>query len=311
MASPTDGNRDRGAAASVPPPPLQFGLRSIFVITAIAAALAAGVTVGGADGFLVAIMGINFLGWMGALAAGRPEVARYVRPMFWVALIVFLWSVIMPRVSSPRPTPHRVTCANNMRQIAESLLDFDLANGHLPPAFSTDVNGKPLCSWRSLILPYLGREDMFAVYHPDEPWDGPNNKVLSQVQFDKYRCPGDTNLLPNETSYVAIIGPGTIWSAKNGTKLSDVTDGGKNTILFVEMRNSGIKWAEPRDLDLNHLPPGITKQNLLKSLSNHSGRINVVFADAHVDFIPDTIPWADFEAILTIAGGEKVDRSKW
>jgi prepilin-type processing-associated H-X9-DG protein len=101
------------------------------------------------------------------------------------------------------------------------------------------------------------------------------------------------------------------WSVPGGAKLSDITDRPENTILLVEMKNSGIKWAEPRDLDLNNLPPGITKQNLLHSLSNHAGGFNAVFADTHVEFIPETIPWADFEALLTVAGGEKMDREKW
>ena len=310
MLSPTDGNRDQSTSMSASPPPLQFGLRTIFIVTAIVAALAAGVTVGGADGFLVAIMGISFLGWMGTLAAGRHELAQFVRTMFWITLVVFLWSVLMPQVGS-HPTPHCVICANNMRQIAEAVLNYDLANGRLPPACTADSSGAPLCSWRTLILPFLGRKDMFAVYQRDEPWNGPNNKVLSQIRFDQFRCRGDANLHQNETSYVAIIGPGMIWSAKGGTKLSDVTDGGPNTILFVEMRDAGIAWAQPRDLDLSNLPPRITKQNLLHSLSNHAGGFNAVFADAHFEFIPETIPWADFEAMLTIAGGEKVDRSLW
>jgi prepilin-type processing-associated H-X9-DG protein len=77
------------------------------------------------------------------------------------------------------------------------------------------------------------------------------------------------------------------------------------------MRNSGIAWAEPRDLDLSNLPPGLTPQNLLNSITNHPGVIEVLFADGHVEPIPTTIPWADFLAMLTIAGGETIDRSKW
>ena len=64
-------------------------------------------------------------------------------------------------------------------------------------------------------------------------------------------------------------------------------------------------------MDLAHLPAGITKQNLLHALSNHAGGFNATFADGHVEFIPEDIPWTDFEVMLTIAGGEKVDRDKW
>jgi len=107
------------------------------------------------------------------------------------------------------------------------------------------------------------------------------------------------------------VGPGTIWRADQGVKPSEIKDGMTDTILLVEMGNSGIKWAEPRDLDLNNLPAGITKQNLLHALSNHAGGFNAVFADGHLEFILETISWEDFMAMLTIAGGETVDRSKW
>jgi prepilin-type processing-associated H-X9-DG protein len=311
MASPTDGNRDQCTSISAIPPPLQFGLRTIFVVTAIVAALAAGVTVGGADGVLVAIRGISFLGWISALATGRRRAAMYLGPMFWLAVVVFLAAALFrPAILSSTPVRKNL-CQNNMHSIGLALISFESTKGSFPPAATIDANGKPLCSWRTLILPYLDRTDVYQAYRRDEPWDGLNNKSLSQLHIELFQCPSDAKIQPNETSYVAIIGPGMIWSAKGGTKLSDVTDGRQNTILFVEMRNSGIAWAEPRDLDLDHLPPGITKQNLLHSLSNHPGGFNAVFADGHVEFIPETIPWADFEAMLTIAGGEKVDRSKW
>ena len=192
-----------------------------------------------------------------------------------------------------------------------ALQAYEKDHGSLPPAYTADATGKPLHSWRTLLLPYLEQEALFKKLRLEEPWDSPNNLSATQFQEVLYECPSDTTLGPYDTSYVAIIGPGTIWSVKGSTNRSDITDDPRDTILFVEMHNSGIKWAEPRDLDLNNLPPGITKQNLLHSLSNHAGGFNAVFADGHVAFIREDIPWADFEAMLTIAGGEKVDRDKW
>jgi prepilin-type processing-associated H-X9-DG protein len=110
---------------------------------------------------------------------------------------------------------------------------------------------------------------------------------------------------------VAVAGPGTAWHPSRGLAKAEIKDNPHDTILVVELKNSGIGWAEPRDFDLSNLPPGITKDNLLKSLSNHKGGFHALFADGHIEFIPDTIPWRDFEAMLTIAGGETVDRSKW
>jgi prepilin-type processing-associated H-X9-DG protein len=166
-------------------------------------------------------------------------------------------------------------------------------------------------SWRTLILPEVEEGKLYSRYDFSEPWDGPYNSRITRADLACYQCPCDPSAVPRYTTYVAVIGPGTAWSVAGGAKPSDFVDGLADTILLVEMQNSGIKWAEPRDLDLNNLPPGITKQNLLQSLSGHPGGFNAVFGDAHVEFIPSTIPWADFVALLSIAGGEKVDRSKW
>ena len=42
-------------------------------------------------------------------------------------------------------------------------------------------------------------------------------------------------------------------------RFADITDGTSNTLFMVEVKNSGINWAEPRDLDISQpmaLPPG-------------------------------------------------------
>jgi hypothetical protein len=201
-------------------------------------------------------------------------------------------------------------CLTNLKMLATALLNYESDHGRLPPAHTVDANGKPLHSWRTLILPYLDDQKLFEQIKLNEPWNSPHNARVTSTGNEVFHCPSDDSS-DSDTSYVAVIGPGTAWESKDGTKLSDITDGPKNTILLVETRNSGIKWVEPRDLDLEHLPPGMTKDNLLKSLSNHPGLVNVVFTDGATMCLPDDLPWSDFEAVLTIAGGEKIDRERW
>ena len=67
----------------------------------------------------------------------------------------------------------------------------------------------------------------------------------------RFNCPDDPqnagNRCPNLTSYLAVVGPHTAWSGATPRKLSDFKNPSK-TILLVEVANSGIHWAEPRDL---------------------------------------------------------------
>ena len=38
-----------------------------------------------------------------------------------------------------------------------------------PPAYLADRDGKPMHSWRVLILPFLEQQELYRAYHFDEP----------------------------------------------------------------------------------------------------------------------------------------------
>jgi hypothetical protein len=208
---------------------------------------------------------------------------------------------------------NRPACVNNIKNLGMALRWYESQVGNLPPVHTLDQSGQPLTSWRTLILPRIQHHDVFSTYDQSQPWNAAINKRASDIKFELLRCPSDIalDLFSNLTSYVAIISPGGAWTPGRGLTLNEIKDKLSDTILLVEMRNSDIAWAEPRDLDLSNLPPGLTPQNLLTSIANHPGIIDVLFADGSVQSIPTSIPWSDFLAMLTIAGGETIDRSAW
>jgi prepilin-type processing-associated H-X9-DG protein len=309
MASSKIINDDGAARSDASPPPLQFGLRTIFVVTAIAALLSAGDSYGGWSGFFLASVCLTLVFRLWANWTRRRNLSHVLGILFYGSCVALIAS-LLPDVGS-HPSGRLAACTNNLKQVGMALQMYETDHGCFPPVYTTDAAMKPLHSWRTLLLPYLEQEALLKKVRLNEPWNSLNNRSVTQIQEMLFQCPSDAALGPYDTSYVAVIAPGSIWSVPGGAKRSDIKDDPHDTVLFVEMHNSGIPWAEPRDLDLSNLPPGITKQNLLQSLSNHAGGFNAVFADGHEEFIREDIPWADFEAMLTIAGGEKVDRDKW
>ena len=87
-----------------------------------------------------------------------------------------------------RPADVRA-CANNMKRIALALRNYHTAYGCFPPAYVADKNGRPMHSWRVLILPFLKEDPLYKQYKFSEPWDGPNNKKLIAVRVMFYTCP--------------------------------------------------------------------------------------------------------------------------
>ena len=48
-----------------------------------------------------------------------------------------------------------------MKEIVMAIEEYKGKNGHYPPAYIADGNGKPLHSWRVLILPFLGYDGLY------------------------------------------------------------------------------------------------------------------------------------------------------
>lgn len=215
-------------------------------------------------------------------------------------------ALLLPAVQAAREAARRSQCSNNLKQIALAMHNYHDAYGTFPPAFIPDEDGRPMHSWRVLILPYLEQGYLYEQYNFDEPWDSPANLALTFAMPSVYQCPSSLHSSdPAETSYAVIQGPGALFDGPNAYQLRDVTDGTSNTIMVVEAAGSGIQWTEPRDLDLEQLalriggPPGGIR-------SEHPGGVNVTIADGSVRFLAETIDPTMLEALITKGGGEAV-----
>jgi hypothetical protein len=65
----------------------------------------------------------------------------------------------------------------NLKQIGYAFHDFHGAARSCPIDLVT-ADGKPLLSWRVVILPYVGEEDLYKQFKLNEPWDSAHNKKL-------------------------------------------------------------------------------------------------------------------------------------
>lgn len=226
-------------------------------------------------------------------------------PRMIIAEIIDLFD---PNQYRPRTRSPRRVCADHLRSIGMSLLHYASAHdGKLPPAYISDTGGKPMHSWRALILNSLDRPDLARTYKLDELWNGPNNQQLwedGNSLATYFHCPVDpvASQANAYCSYLVVTGPGTLFPGDKQANLSDIKDGPENTILAVEVVNSGIRWFEPRDLSLAEAVTGLNQG----TFSNHGSGVNVVFADGHVQMLSRNIDRDTLKALFTIDGGEAV-----
>ena len=217
--------------------------------------------------------------------------------------------LLLPAVQSARQSARQTQCSNNLQQIATAVFQYRVRYDSFPPPFIADENGRPMHSWRVLILPFLGHQALYDRYDLDQPWDAPTNLALTSMIPQVYRCPRDTMGLYCETSYLMIVGPETISDGPTARKFAEIKDGTVCTIMVVEVANSGIDWMEPRDLKAEDITFAINDGTAEGIRSEHPGLANVLFCDGTVHTVPDTTDPARIRAMSTIAGGEEVDRS--
>ena len=218
-----------------------------------------------------------------------------------------LLALLLPAVGAAREAARRVQCQNNLKQISLALLNYESTYGCFPPACITDDNGRPMHSWRVLILPYLEREDLYRQYDFDEPWDSPKNRMVSDAVISLYHCPSVPQTPGTETNYVMIVGPETVAFENSAVGMTEIVDGLSNTIMLVETADSGIGWAEPRDLSADDLSMQINDGSGEGIRSYHPGGVNASFCDGSVHFLSDSLDREALRRMINRKDGMPVD----
>jgi uncharacterized protein DUF1559 len=179
--------------------------------------------------------------------------------------------------------------------------------GSLPPAFVADGEGRPMHSWRVLLLPFLGQNALYDAYKFAEPWDGPNNRKLADQIGSIYLRSGLESDQVRTTSFVAVVGLETAWPGTKPLSFKYLDDGRHDTLLVVEVPDGKFQWMEPKDLQFDDMSFHINDGSG-RGLGSRLGGARVVSADDTVSTLPDDFPPETLRAMLTARGGEKLDQ---
>jgi prepilin-type N-terminal cleavage/methylation domain-containing protein/prepilin-type processing-associated H-X9-DG protein len=123
-----------------------------------------------------------------------------------IAIIAILVSLLLPAVNSAREAARRVQCQNNIRNLALSVLNYESANGKLPPSseavqigswsiFSANTEENKQMSWLVRVLPFLEEQALhdqidFGRSIMDQALTG-NNTPWYSVDISIAQCPSD------------------------------------------------------------------------------------------------------------------------
>jgi hypothetical protein len=204
-----------------------------------------------------------------------------------------------------------VASRNNLKSILIAMHNHHDTLKSFPAAYSMDPEGKPLLSWRVLLLPFLGHDQLFRQFHLDEPWDSEHNKTLISQIPPPYRSAKNT-LPEGKTTYLTLRGPNTLFpptadaergkgQQTRGTPMRDIRDGTANTIAVVEVVDAhAVIWTAPEDFTYDASNPS---QGLL-GVYQHGFPVGL--ADGSVPFLTKATSPETLKAMFTSNGGEVV-----
>ncbi len=227
-----------------------------------------------------------------------------------IMIVAVLIALLMPAAQFAHGGRAREHCKYNLKAIGLALHGYHDKYGCFPPAYLTDAEGRPSHSWRVLLLPFLDQEKLYKEYRFDERWDSHHNRLLADRLEGVFNCWLERGSKGSPearmTSFVAVVGPDTVWPGRQPVKISDITDGIHTTLMVVEVAKSEIQWMEPRDLSFADIDFTLNNRSRFGISSGHAKGVNALYADGHVGFLPESLPAKTIRALLTRAGGELV-----
>jgi prepilin-type N-terminal cleavage/methylation domain-containing protein/prepilin-type processing-associated H-X9-DG protein len=168
-----------------------------------------------------------------------------------IGIIAVLIGLLLPAVQKVREAANRVACSNNQRQLGLATHHFHDTNGQLPPA----IGWLGTTAWGTgffLMLPYLEQDNLYNSSRVGNLYSLANNGVYA-TPLKVFLCPSDPSV--NATGTVSDE-QGTAWGASSyacntwlfcdvdssgnlldpagGLRLSQVSDGLSNTLLYGE-----------------------------------------------------------------------------
>jgi type II secretory pathway pseudopilin PulG len=106
-----------------------------------------------------------------------------------LVIILGLNALLLPAVRVAREASKRPQCNNNLKHLGLAMWHYQEVYDSLPPVYTVDSEGKPLHSWRVLLLPFLEQNSLYDQIRLNEPWDSEFNRQFWKQMPSYFYCP--------------------------------------------------------------------------------------------------------------------------
>lgn len=188
-----------------------------------------------------------------------------------------LYLLALCAVPSCGPSADTVDC-QSLKEFGVSAQYYKEVHGRFPPPVVLDESGRPMHSWRVLVLTFLEQNQFYGNYDFDAAWNDPANADLAdgtrlvtnpkepkprpqnptgiRIRFKAHRrelAAGDftTDFLMVVRGDESLI-PFEIVTRRNGEKVGGLKAPADDPDeqLLVQVKTSNVHWMEPKDIIL-------------------------------------------------------------
>ncbi len=263
-----------------------------------------------------------------------------------IAIIGVLVGLLLPAVQAAREAARRMSCSNNMVQIALSVHHYEFSMEHLPDGVTDDQgpirneeNAGNHIGWMTRILPYIEQQSAFAKLDLNKSAYSPENAEVRAYEIPTFRCPsnpttyGRNGMKRVGTSdyagcYHDVEAPidednNGIFFLNSSIRFAQITDGSTNTIMIGEhlgdkdplgwitgtratLRNTG-EFVDRTYNDLMNQELGGLEVGGYDSY--HAGGGNFAMADGSVTFLTHNVDEQVYRYLGNRADGELIDET--
>ena len=250
--------------------------------------------------------------------AGNPKHGfTLVELLVVIAIIGVLIALLLPAVQAAREAARRMSCANNIRQVALAIHNYESGNKKFPPSLFIGPN-QYRWSAQARILPFIEAGNLASGFSFKDDYHSVmlNGQLLKATRVPTFICPSEVrdevrtesdgtprdyilNYAVNNGVWMVYDpstrtgGAGAFYpNAGLGTK--DFSDGLSNTLMLAE-----VKGWQPylRDGNGDHPIPGNPVD--ICSLPNGSGGVGGVRETGHTEWIDGRVHQSGFTATFT------------
>ncbi len=224
-----------------------------------------------------------------------------VGEIFIVAVIILvLVTLLLPEDQVVDNSSNRERFRNQLRLVGLACHEYQSEYGCLPPVVISDERGRPIHSWRAMLLPWLesqGRTQPPAyVYTFNEPWFSPANRqaALDNANLYTMLVSTDDREVVQKSKLAAVIGAQTYWSPSGECRrLPLEANQDERHILLLEIPNLYGAWSQPNDVTLDEV------LTLSKNQQFEPDGAHVLYDDGSVTwFAPEALTEANLRRLL-------------